>query len=95
MSLINPKNPLYNAIVIYIIIIVLIVYYKPVFMFDKNTHKMKDFGFNDKNKTLITFPILSIMLSIIIYASFVYINNVYMLKIKYERILTMSNRYES
>lgn len=81
------SNNLLNAIILYICIIILIIYTKPKFLYDK-TNKFKQFGFNDDNKTIITFHMLSILIAILSYLLVVYINNVSQLKKNYEKILT-------
>ena len=82
------SNNLLNAIVLYICIIVLIIYTKPNFLYDNKTKKFKEFGFNNNNKTIITFQMLSILIAILSYVLIVYIKNVNQLKKNYEKILT-------
>jgi hypothetical protein len=72
MSLLNPKNSLFNSIIIYIILILLIIYHKPNFIYDKKRKKFKEFGMSS-DKSIIPLPILSILLAIIVYIIFFYI----------------------
>ena len=80
MSIIDPKTPIYNAIIIYILIVALIVVMKPNFLYNMKTSRMKTFGcINDQ--TLIPFPILSVILIILIQPRFSIIET---LSIKFE-----------
>jgi hypothetical protein len=67
------SNPLYNSIKVYIIIMILLIYFKPEIIYDKKTKKFKQFG-TDKNSTLFPLPLISIILAIIIYIIFLWIN---------------------
>jgi len=71
MGLLNPLNPLMNTIIFYIITILLLLYYKPKIIYDKKTKKFKQFGLN-KGKSILSLPILSILISIIYYIFFFY-----------------------
>jgi len=73
----------WTPIIIYIIIILLIILYKPTFLYDKHNKKFKDFG-SGRGKSLIALPILAIILAIIIYAIFTYIDRFVTLKQLYE-----------
>ena len=72
MELFDPSNPAYNAIIIYIIIIVLLVLVKPDVIYDHKLNKYKEFGFED-NKTVLSLYVISIILALIIFALFAYI----------------------
>jgi hypothetical protein len=65
-------NSLFNSIIIYIIIIILIIYNKPNFIYDKKRKKFKEFGLNH-NRSIISLPILSIIIAVITYVIFFYI----------------------
>jgi len=58
-------NPLYIAIVLYILVIVLIVYTKPKMFFDEDG-KIKQTGCG-KNKVIFSFPMFIVISSILIY----------------------------
>jgi hypothetical protein len=57
---------LYPSIVTYILVMIIILLIKPKFLYDKNTKQLKQFGTRN-TQTIFTLPLLSIILSIIIY----------------------------
>jgi len=65
-------NSLFNSIIVYIIVIIIIIYNKPNFIYDKKRNKFKEFGL-EHNKSIITLPILSIILAVVTYIIFFYI----------------------
>ena len=67
------NNPLYNSLKVYIIIIVLLIYFKPNFLYDHKKNQFKSFGL-DKNSTIFSLPLLSIFLAFIIYLVFSWID---------------------
>ena len=75
------NNSLYFTCIFFIFIMFCIYYNKPNFIFDKN-NKIKTFGFG-KNKTILTLPIFSILLVIIIYFLFFLIEKNYQLSNNY------------
>jgi hypothetical protein len=68
----NPFNPLINSIIVYIILILLLIYNKPNIIYDKKTKKFKQFGMSE-GKSILSLPVLAILLSIIIYIIFSYV----------------------
>lgn len=72
MGLLNPQNSLFNSILIYLIILILVIYNKPNFIYDKKRNKFKEFGLSN-DKSIISLPILSIMIAVITYIIFFYI----------------------
>ena len=68
------KNPLYISITVYILSIVVILYSKPKFFFDKNG-KMKQTGCGGNNKSIFSFPMYVVGSSIVIYFMVCYLNN--------------------
>lgn len=72
MGLLNPQNSLFNSIIIYLIIIILVIYNKPNFIYDKKRKKFKEFGI-ETDKSIISLPILSIIIAVITYIIFFYI----------------------
>jgi hypothetical protein len=85
MGLINPLNPLFNSIVVYIIIILLIIYNKPNLIYDKKTKKFKQFGMN-RGKSILSLPVLAILISIITYIIFYHISISAHIMISYENL---------
>lgn len=63
MSFFN-KNIAFNAIILYVGILIIIAINKPSLMY--NGDEMKDFG-SEENQTYFAFPIVAIILSIVIY----------------------------
>ena len=61
-----------NSIIVYIIIILLLIYNKPNLIYDKKTKKFKQFGMQ-KGKSILSLPILAILISIITYIIFLHI----------------------
>ena len=72
MSVLNPCNSLFNSIIVYVIIILIIINQKPEFIYDKKRKKFKEFGMSN-DRSIIPLPILSILLAIITYIIFFYI----------------------
>ena len=83
------NNPLYNSLKVYIIIIVLLIYLKPPFLYDKKQKQFKSFGL-DKNSTILSLPILSIILAILIYIIFSWIDKYNYIQNEYKRLLTIN-----
>ena len=71
MGLLNPTNPLINTIITYIITITILLYNKPKIIYDKKTKKFKQFGLN-KGKSILSLPILVILIAIVYYIFFFY-----------------------
>lgn len=87
--ILRPSNPLYNSVIFYLLSIILIVIIKPEFMYDKKRRKFKQFG-TGRRQTILTLPMISIILAIIIYIIFAYIAKTYNLQLKYEEIVKKS-----
>ena len=73
MGIINPINPAMNAIIIYILIIVIIFIIKPDFLYDHQCHKFREIYF-DYEKSVSLLVIFGVFLSIILFSFFSYIN---------------------
>ena len=71
--IISPSNPVYNSIIFYIIIICLVLIIKPKFMYCRRANRFKEFGIA-KNKTIITLPVFSITIAIILYMIFLLVS---------------------
>lgn len=69
MSLFDPKNPIFNASLLYILLIVIIFMIKPNFLYSQKKHKFKEFGLNE-NQTLLSFPIVSVSCAVLLYMVF-------------------------
>jgi hypothetical protein len=67
------SNPLFNSLKVYIIIIILLVFFKPNFIYDNDTKKFRQFGTN-KGNTIFSLPVLSIFLAVILYIIFLSID---------------------
>lgn len=72
MGILNPQNSLFNSILIYLIIILLVIYNKPNFIYDKKRKKFKEYGL-ESDKSIISLPILSIIIAVVTYIIFFYI----------------------
>ena len=72
--ILSPGHPVYNSIIFYIIIICLVLLIKPNFMYCKKTQKFKTFGISSKHTTIVTFPIFSITVAILLYMIFLCIS---------------------
>ncbi len=62
-------SPIYNAILFYILFIIIILLLKPSIMYDQHTKKFKPFGCSD-GQTLFAFPIVSLSSAVIFYIIF-------------------------
>ena len=63
------SSPIYNAILFYILFIIIILVIKPNIMYDQNTKKFKPFGCSD-GQTLFAFPIVALSSAVIFYIIF-------------------------
>jgi predicted MFS family arabinose efflux permease len=84
--MLDPLNPLYNSLLTYIFIIILLILYKPNIIYNKKSKKFKQFGVN-KDSSLLPLPILSLLTAIIVYVVFSYIEKFYSLKLEYYELL--------
>lgn len=73
MGLIDPANPLYNTIVFYIIIVVVLLISKPEFMYCDKTKRFKTFGIG-KNQSILSFPVMCFASVILLYFIFLSID---------------------
>jgi hypothetical protein len=62
-------SPIYNAILFYILFIIIILVMKPNIMYNKNTKKFRPFGCGE-GQTLFAFPIVSLSSAVIFYIIF-------------------------
>lgn len=67
--LLDPLNPVYNTVVVYIIIISIILIIKPESMYCKKTDTFKPFGLND-NQTIMSFPVVIMGSGVLLYTLF-------------------------
>jgi hypothetical protein len=66
-------SPIYYTFVVFIVIMIIIYYNKPLIMFDND--KIKQFGIGE-NKTLTPLPVISIIIAILLYVIFFYIDSI-------------------
>jgi len=76
MDIIDPTTPVYNTIIFYILVIAILLLIKPKFMYCHKSKQFKAFGCGE-NKTLLSFPLISISFGIILYILFLAINIIY------------------
>jgi len=91
MSILEATKPLYNTVIIYIFSMFLIIYYKPNIMYSHKHKKFKQFGV-DHNRTIFTLPIVSILIAIILYLFFSYLEKLHILQKKYDSIVQQINK---
>ncbi len=85
MGFINPLNPLFNSIIVYIIIMLLLIYNKPSLIYDKKTKKFKQFGMTH-GKSILSLPVFAILISIVTYIIFFHIAMSAKIMISYENL---------
>ena len=76
MDILNPDTPVYNSIIFYIITIILIIIYKPDYIYNNDSNERKEFGFNE-NQTLFPFSFAIIFFAIFYSLIFHYISSVH------------------
>jgi hypothetical protein len=54
------------TVIIFILTLIILIIIKPNFLYDKKKQRFKQFGYG-KNKTILTLPILSIFVSVIVF----------------------------
>jgi hypothetical protein len=85
MGLFDPCNPAVNAIIIYIILILIVVIIKPNFLYDHKSNKFKEFGCN-QDQTYMPLMLFGVLASITLFFIFMFIaglNCIDRKKIKY------------
>lgn len=85
----DPYNPLFNTIVIYVVVLGILLILKPNFIYDKKYKYFKGFG-TGEGKSLLSLPIIAIILAFVIYIIFSSIEKFYMLQDKYIKTINMS-----
>ena len=70
------NNMIYNTIIFFIIIMILVYSIKPTFLYNESTSSFRSFGLSD-DETIFTLPILGIMLAIVLYIFFLVLNVLY------------------
>lgn len=71
--LLNIDNPVYNTIVVFLVIILIIYIIKPNVVYDKKKNEFRQFGMTG-GKTLLPIYVVGILLAIILYVFFYYIS---------------------
>lgn len=69
-------NPVYNTIIIFTIIILILYITKPITIYDYDKKEFRQFG-TTKGKTLMPIYILAIIIAIVLYIVFYYISTVF------------------
>lgn len=64
--LFDESNPIYNALILYLIVMVIVLLVKPKIMYDKRNKRFKTFGYK-KHQTLCSFTVFAIISSISFY----------------------------
>ena len=62
-----------RQLILYVIIAVAMWYFKSELFFDKNTHKLKEFGL-ENNKTIFYYPLVVVFLAIVLFYIFEILN---------------------
>ncbi len=70
------SSPLCNTIIFYILLIIMILIFKPDIMYCNKTNKFKSFGCG-KNQTIFCFPIVCLSSVVILYLLFLMIDVLY------------------
>lgn len=91
MGLFDPYSPALNAVIIYIILIIILVLAKPNFIYNYKEQKFREFG-NGYDQTYFTLPVVSIILAILLYYIFVFVeeSNYYSDKYRLRRRMKLS-----
>jgi hypothetical protein len=76
------NKSLSNSIKLYIIIIISIIIFKPNFLYDNKHKRFKSFG-TRKNTTILSLPIFSILLAVLTYTFFQWIEKINFLQNQY------------
>lgn len=74
--MLSPDTPVYNAIICYILLICILLIFKPSFLYSNEKKRFKSFGF-DEDKTIMPFPMVAIGSGILLYALFIWIQIVF------------------
>lgn len=64
------SSPIYNAILFYILFIIIILVMKPNIMYNHQTKKFKPFGCGGPDQTFFAFPIVALSSAVIFYIIF-------------------------
>ncbi len=70
--MISPNQPVYNAIVFYMMLVCIILLIKPKSMYCHKTKRFKAFGCRE-NQTLASFPVVCIAGGILLYMIFIWV----------------------
>jgi heme/copper-type cytochrome/quinol oxidase subunit 2 len=65
----DSKYPVYNSIIMFVIIVVILFIFRPSFIYSKKINKFKQFGTKEE-ETIFTFHITSIGMGILLYFMF-------------------------
>lgn len=67
------SNPVYNAIIFYVLFVIIILLIKPNFMYCDKNKKFKSFGLSE-GRSLVCFPIVCVTMAIILYLIFLVVD---------------------
>lgn len=70
------NGKIYNTIIFFIIIIILIYSIKPNFLYNSSTSSFRSFGFGE-DETIFTLPVVAIILALILYFIFTILDLLY------------------
>jgi len=79
-------SSLFNSILIYLLIMFLVIYNKPNFIYDKKRKKFKEFGLTN-DRSILSLPILSIIIAVVTYVIFFYIEQNAKILLSYNSIV--------
>uniref|UniRef100_A0A6C0EAM1 Uncharacterized protein n=1 Tax=viral metagenome TaxID=1070528 RepID=A0A6C0EAM1_9ZZZZ len=90
----DPYNPVFNTVFVYILIISFLVIHKPYFIYNKRKRRFKQFGVG-RGKSLLSLPILAILLPVILYSLFRALENYVNIQDEYLKLInkSMSSSY--
>jgi hypothetical protein len=74
MSLIDPRNSTYNAILVFVIVMIGLVLYKPAFLYDHEAKKFKEFG-NGVGQTYFSLHSVGAAVAVLLYLVFSHIES--------------------
>lgn len=87
----DPYNPVFNTIFVYILVMSILLLQKPSIIYNKKHKRFKQFGVG-KNKSLLSLPILAIVLAIVFYIIFASIERFCVLQDEYYEIIDKNSK---
>lgn len=71
--MLKPNNPVYNTLIIYIIVISVLLIVRPEAMYNRQNGKFKTFGFGE-GQSMLSFPTVAIGSGVMLYGLFLLIS---------------------